>query len=136
MDAKSVLTDLTEISAQIRAAVVVDLEGRLVESALLPAAAGREAAEIAAELLRCAERAAGEGPALLQLEAVLPDASVALVRGERHAVVAVTRADPVIGLVLYDLKRCLDLLEHPSPAGPPNPTLPQPKRKAGKEGDR
>jgi hypothetical protein len=44
------------------------------------------------------------------VQAAWPDGSVFVVRDERHLVVAVTRPDPTVGLVFYDLKTCLRLV--------------------------
>jgi hypothetical protein len=44
------------------------------------------------------------------VQTATPEGSVFVVRDERHLVVAVTRPEPTVGLVFYDLKTCLRLV--------------------------
>ena len=55
MDAAQALADLTEISAQIEAAVLADHDGSVVASTLGDEAAAKSFAEAAAELLAAAD---------------------------------------------------------------------------------
>jgi predicted regulator of Ras-like GTPase activity (Roadblock/LC7/MglB family) len=104
------LADLTEISTQIRFAVLVDEGGELVGSAGIdPTAAGGVAA-LAGQLIAAAEEAMGGTDAreqLVQVQAALPDGCVFLVQDEGRLVASVTVPDPTVGLVFYDLKTCL-----------------------------
>jgi predicted regulator of Ras-like GTPase activity (Roadblock/LC7/MglB family) len=122
MDANQALVELTEISSQIEAAVVFGREGTVVASTVGDERAGAMAAAGAA-LLQAAEdvTSAAEKP-LTQLEAAGPEGSVALVREGERAVVATTRPDPTIGLVLYDLRTCLR-------ASAPEEQKPKPRRR-------
>ena len=105
MDPVQALGELTEISSQIEAACLLDSEGNLLGSTLRDEAAATRFAEAAAALLREARNAGGSDPA--QLEASTLDGSVFLVLERDRAVAAVTRPEPTVGLVLYDLKSCL-----------------------------
>jgi hypothetical protein len=84
MDAAQALADLTEISAQIEAAVL----------------AGTAAGE-----------APDGGQDLVQLQAATPRGSVFVVRDPNHVVAAITAPKPTVGLIFYDLKTCLRMLE-------------------------
>jgi outer membrane biosynthesis protein TonB len=122
MDAAQALADLSEISSQIEAAVLLDGSGAVAGSTLADEERSRRIAETAARLLEAAADAstgrAGETP--VQLEAAMPEGSVFVVREGGHTIVATTAPDPIAGLVLYDLKSCLRSLE----------TEPAPKTKA------
>jgi predicted regulator of Ras-like GTPase activity (Roadblock/LC7/MglB family) len=112
VDAASALADLTELSTDVRAAVVLDATGAVAASAGHPeperlAAAG-------AELWQSAGAVQGER-AVAQLEVALPDASVFVVRSGAHRIVATTGPKPSSALVLHDLRACLGSLDQPKP---------------------
>jgi predicted regulator of Ras-like GTPase activity (Roadblock/LC7/MglB family) len=111
MEAAQALADLTEISSQIEAAVLADADGAVVASTFTEEERATGAARAALDLLAAAEEERGSGAErLVQLQAATPEASVFVVRDDRHVVAAVTRAEPTVGLVFYDLKTCLRLL--------------------------
>jgi predicted regulator of Ras-like GTPase activity (Roadblock/LC7/MglB family) len=113
MDAAQALADLTEISAQIEAAVLAEHDGTVVASTLTDEAAAKSFAESAAELLSAAEdvRAEPGSEPLVQVEGAALDGSVFVAKDDRHLVAAVTKPRPTVGLVFYDLKTCLRMLE-------------------------
>jgi predicted regulator of Ras-like GTPase activity (Roadblock/LC7/MglB family) len=112
MEAAQALADLTEISAQIAAAVLAEPGGAVVASTFSEDDKGKAFAAAAAELVRIAGDS-GElsSKELVQVQAASPQGCVFVVRDERHLVAAVTGAQPTVGLVFYDLKSCLRLLE-------------------------
>jgi predicted regulator of Ras-like GTPase activity (Roadblock/LC7/MglB family) len=121
MDAQQALSDLTEISSQIRAAVVFDDKGEVAGSTLDDSARAEELARHAAELLAIADGVkTGDGTELTQLEAATEEGSVFLVREGSTRIAATTGVDPTVGLVFYDLKSALRNLE----------TKPEPKKRA------
>ena len=97
------LRELTEISTQIEAAVVLDREGAVVASTLDDERAGRLAGA-ALELLGAAEE---QGASLVQVDVVLRDGVVFLVADGDRVITATTGPEPTVGLVFYDLKSCL-----------------------------
>src|SRR5919199_1001808 len=104
MDAQQALADLTEISSQIRAAVVFDDKGKVAAAI---GADGETLARSAGELLAAAEEVRpGESP-LTQLEVSTGEGSVFVVRDGKTRIAATTGADPTVGLVFYDLKSAL-----------------------------
>jgi predicted regulator of Ras-like GTPase activity (Roadblock/LC7/MglB family) len=136
------LADLTEISAQIETAVVLDREGTVVAATVDDDKAGRLAAS-ALELLRTAEEhrakadeAAGE---LAQLDVALHDGSVFVVRDGDRLIAATTTPEPTVGLVFYDLKNCLRSLGEETGAQAAEEQEPKQKPKAtrarAKKGD-
>jgi predicted regulator of Ras-like GTPase activity (Roadblock/LC7/MglB family) len=124
------LKDLTEISTQIEAAVVLDREGTVVASTLDDERAGRLAGP-ALELLRAAEehKAEADGAELVQLDVALRGGSVFLVADADRVITATTRAEPTVGLVFYDLKSCLRGLGEEE-AKPKPKRKPRPRKKA------
>src|SRR5262245_8365842 len=125
MDAAQALTDLTEISSQIEAAVVLDAEGTTLASTLDDERAP-EFAQVVQELLAAVKRAAGnDGGELAQAEIATGEGSVFLVRDEQRTIAATTGPEPTVGLVFYDLKSCLRGFSEPKPK--PKPRARKPK---------
>jgi predicted regulator of Ras-like GTPase activity (Roadblock/LC7/MglB family) len=119
MEAAQALANLTEISAQIEAAVVFEHDGEVVASTLDDDDRAARVAQAARELLQAAEPVR-EGAELAQLEAAFPEGSVFVVRHDERAVAATTGPEPTVGLVFYDLKSCLR--EAAEPGEKPKPT--------------
>ena len=116
--AADALAHLTEISTQIEAAVVLDREGTVVAATVDDERAGRMAGA-ALELYRVADGQREQE--LVQLDAALDGGSVFVVRDADRLIAAITRAEPTVGLVFYDLKSALRGLAE-------EPAKPKPKR--------
>ena len=115
--AADALAHLTEISTQIRAAVVLDREGAVQASTVDDERAGRIASS-ALELFRQAD--AQREQELVQLDAALSGGSVFVVRDEERLIAATTSPGPTAGLVFYDLKSALrSFAEAPKPKRAP-----------------
>jgi len=122
MDAAAALADLTEISSQVEAAVVLDDAGAVVASTLDDAEHSARLARAALDLLGGADkRFESDGRALTQLEAALREGSVFVAREEGRSIVATTSPEPTSGLVFYDLKTCLRSLAQSESAPKPKP---------------
>ena len=107
MDAAQALSDLTEISSQIEAAVVLDSDGSALASTLDEQHAP-EFTQVVQELIAAVRRASGsDSGELAQAEIATADGSVFLVRDEQRTIAATTGPEPTVGLVFYDLKSCL-----------------------------
>jgi predicted regulator of Ras-like GTPase activity (Roadblock/LC7/MglB family) len=122
MDAAQALADLTEISAQIDGAVLAGSDGTLVASTFAQDERGKELARAAVDLLAVAGESRAEGQELVQLQAATPRGSIFVVQGGDRLVAAITGPRPTVGLVFYDLKTCLRMLERedvkaPQPTG-------------------
>ena len=107
MDPKQALADLTEISSQIRAAVLIDGDGSVLASTFSDGSRAPRMAEAARELLTAAENHGDAGKQLGQLQAATLEESVFVVRDGERVVAATTGPEPTVGLVFYDLKSCL-----------------------------
>jgi predicted regulator of Ras-like GTPase activity (Roadblock/LC7/MglB family) len=120
MDAAQALADLTEISSQVVAVVILDRDGSLLATTIPAPGVGARFVAGVGRLLEEAEREAqarGLGGALSQLEASTLEGSVFAVRSGGRLIAATTRPDPTVGLVLYDLKRCLESLDEAAAPG-------------------
>ena len=104
MNVLQALSDLTEISSQIEAALILDTDGSTM-AATLDDTRGPDLARAANELLAAARRATAKEPAQLEVSTVA--GSVFIVRDGERAIVATTGPEPTVGLVFYDLKSCL-----------------------------
>jgi predicted regulator of Ras-like GTPase activity (Roadblock/LC7/MglB family) len=122
--AEKALAELTEISAQVQAAVLFDRSGAVAASTL-PVERAELLARAAKGLLDEAELLRGEGEtAITQLEASTGEGSLFVVRQGDDLVAAVTGPQPTAGLVFYDLKSCL--------RAPEEEAKPKPRRKRAK----
>lgn len=106
MDAAQAIAELTEISTQVRAAVLFEAAGTVAAASVSDDRA-KELARAAQELLDAAGKARASKAEVNQLEAVTADGSVFVVRDGHWLVVATTGPDPTGGLVFYDLRTCL-----------------------------
>ena len=105
--AEKALAELTDISSQVRAAVLFDSGGKVLASTL-PAERAEGFAVAARLLWEQAEVVRGEDAAkLTQLEAATKNGSVFVVREAEQTLAAVTSPEPTAGLVSYDLRSAL-----------------------------
>ena len=135
MEAAQALADLTEISAQIEAAVLADHDGTVVASTLADESSAKSFAEAAAALLAAADDVRTEpgSEPLVQVEGAAYDGSVFVARDDRHLVAAVTKPRPTVGLVFYDLKTCLRMLEQEEEAKAEKATKTATRRRTAKK---
>lgn len=111
VDAAQALADLTEISSQIVHVAIVDGDGAVLASSLDDE---RRAARFVEGLSKLVEEADAAREAhgltgLVQLEAATLEGSIFVVKPAASGmlIAAVTRPEPTVGLVFYDLKHCL-----------------------------
>jgi predicted regulator of Ras-like GTPase activity (Roadblock/LC7/MglB family) len=119
VDAAQALADLTEISSQVHQVAILDSEGAiLAATARDPVRAERFVSSLAPLLDEADRVARSRGlPELAQLEVSTLEGSVFAVRQEGRLIVATTRPDPTVGLVLYDLKHCLSGIDSAAEPG-------------------
>ena len=115
MDVAQALSELTELSSQVRHAVVLDADGAVLGStgddsfatdAL--AAAARELAAAAGDL-----RGQSSNAAVRRVEVELAEGAVFVLRLGERTIAATTVPQPTAGLVAYDLRTCLDAISEP-----------------------
>ena len=116
MDAAAALSDLTEISTQIEAAVVFDPDGTVLATTVPDGSPSERLVRAAADLVEAGgQQPAANGREVTQLEVALREGSIFVVRDADRSIVATTSPDPTSGLVFYDLKAALRALAEPPP---------------------
>ena len=101
------IADLTEISSQVEAAVLVGSDGAVLASTF-PAEGADGLARAALALVDRAELVRPNGNAVVtQVRVSTAAGSVFVVREGEHLLAATTQPSPTVGLVLYDLRTCL-----------------------------
>jgi predicted regulator of Ras-like GTPase activity (Roadblock/LC7/MglB family) len=127
MDAAQALADLTEISSQIESAALFGEDGRVGASTFADEERAQAFVRTARELL---DAAAGlrSSTSPNQVEVATAEGSVFVVRDDGRLIVATTTPEPTVGLVFYDLKKCL----RDAAAGEEEPA-PEAKRRAAKK---
>ena len=133
MDAAAALRDLTEISSQIEAAVLVTAEGQTLASTLDDDGATERLSHAVRSLVEATAGPAGERT-LVQLEAATSGGSLFVVRDDERIVAAVTKPEPTAGLVFFDLKSCLRAAAAEAGDGKPRPRARRKKEPAVSEG--
>ena len=104
VDAAQAISDLTEISPQVRHVAVVEADGSVTGSNLSDATAAERLATGAKRLVKEAQTLRSD---VAQLEAATLNGSVFVVRDGERMIAATTTPEPTVGLVFYDLKSCL-----------------------------
>jgi predicted regulator of Ras-like GTPase activity (Roadblock/LC7/MglB family) len=126
MEPAQAIADLAEISSQIESVVLLGGDGALVATSVADGDRAAALAATAQAIVARAASAAGEREAS-QIELSLLEGSVFVVRAGERTILATTRPDPTVGLVLYDLRSCLR-----NAAGePPKPARRPRKKTAG-----
>jgi predicted regulator of Ras-like GTPase activity (Roadblock/LC7/MglB family) len=103
MDARQALSDLTEISSQVDAAVVFDEGGKIAGATIDDATRAAELAAAAGRLLAAADELRAGEATLTQLEVATGEGSVFVVRDGKTCIAATTGGTRTVGLVFYDL---------------------------------
>ena len=133
MDAAEALKDLTEISSQIEAAVLMTSDGQTLASTLDDVGATERLSEAVRSLVDATTGAAGERT-LVQLEAATSGGSLFVARDDERIVAAVTKPEPTAGLVFFDLKSCLRAAAAEAGDGKPRPRARRKREPAVSEG--
>jgi predicted regulator of Ras-like GTPase activity (Roadblock/LC7/MglB family) len=109
------LSELTDLSNQVREAVLLGPDGDVLASTFDgDDTRAREVGSAAKAALEAAGRVREQGPRVTALEAALPAGSLFVAAGEAHVLAATTGPEEPAGLVLYDLRACLRRLEEPA----------------------
>jgi Roadblock/LC7 domain len=113
MDAAQALTELTELSSQVERAVVLDEAGSVLGSTSDPATA-EALAGVARQLIAvAAELHAKEDVTRVEVE--LAEGAVFVLREGGRMIAATTGPSPTSGLVVYDLRTCLQGIDEAKP---------------------
>jgi len=115
VDAAQAISDLTEISPQVRHVAVVEADGSVTGSNLSDPTAAERLASGAKRLVEEAQTLRSD---VAQLEAATLNGSVFVVRDGERMIAATTTPEPTVGLVFYDLKTCLRSVDEPKKPAP------------------
>ena len=105
MDANQALTELAELSSQVERAVVLDAKGSVVAST------GGESdalARSAVDLLGAAQELHASAGDVTRAEVELAEGGLFVLREGGRTIAAATGPNPTSGLVVYDLRTCLE----------------------------
>ena len=115
MEAAQALKELMELSSQITAAIVLDVDGSVLAGAPDDPAASSALAATTLELVAAAADLGHEGRDVTRVEVELDDGALFVVRDAGRTVGAVTGPKPTSGLVVYDLRTCAQAIAAPAP---------------------
>ena len=113
MDAAQALAELMELSSQITAAVVLDGDGESLASSSEDAARTDALVAATRELVAAAADLGSGGHEVTRVEVELADGALFVLREGGHTVGATTGPDPTSGLVVYDLRTCVQAIAPP-----------------------
>ncbi len=113
MDVAQALAELTELSSQVRRAVVLDAGGTVVGSTGEDEGATETLARAARELVEAAAGLRGSGDEVTRVEVELEEGAVFVLREGERTIAATTGPQPTAGLVAYDLRTCLKGISEP-----------------------
>jgi predicted regulator of Ras-like GTPase activity (Roadblock/LC7/MglB family) len=115
MDAAQALGELTELSSQIEAAVVLGADGAVLASTYDDQARAAELAGTALDLVAAAFELSTQRQEVTRVEVELEDGAVFVLREGGRTIAATTGPDPTSGLVVYDLRTCIHGIAEPEP---------------------
>ena len=115
MDAAQALLELTELSSQVEAAVVLGADGSVLASTHEDPAKAAALASSTLELVAEAFTLYTQPLEVTRVEVELEDGAVFVLRDGGRTIAATTGPDPTSGLVVYDLRTCLRELDEPEP---------------------
>jgi predicted regulator of Ras-like GTPase activity (Roadblock/LC7/MglB family) len=115
MDAAQALRELAELSSQIEAAVVLAADGSVLASTHDDPARGAALAGSALELVGAAFELSGQSQEVTRVEVELEEGAFFVLRDGGRLIAATTGSDPTSGLVVYDLRTCLEGISEPEP---------------------
>lgn len=113
MDAAQALKELTELSSQIESAVVLGADGSVLASTHEDGARATALAGSSLELVGAAFGLSSQPQEVTRVEVELEDGAVFVLREGGRTVAATTGPDPTAGLVVYDLRTCLQSIPEP-----------------------
>jgi predicted regulator of Ras-like GTPase activity (Roadblock/LC7/MglB family) len=113
MEAAQALAELAELSSQIRRAVVVRADGSLLASTPDGPEAAAPLVTAANELLAAASDFRSAPHEVTRVEVELEEGAVFVLQEGGRTIAATTGPQPTSGLVVYDLRTCLERITEP-----------------------
>ncbi len=112
MDANQALAELTQLSSQVERAVVLDASGALLAST---DEAGEALTRAALDVLSSAGELHASADEVTRVEVELGEGGLFVLREAGRTIAATTGPNPTSGLVVYDLRTCLQGIDEEKP---------------------
>ena len=116
MDAANALRELMELSTQIESAVVLRADGEVLASTLEDPASESALARSTLELMAAAFGLNEQPREVTRVEVELESGAFIALRDGGRTIAATTGPQPTSGLVVYDLRTCLEGITEPEQA--------------------
>jgi predicted regulator of Ras-like GTPase activity (Roadblock/LC7/MglB family) len=113
MDAAQALAELRELSSQIERAVVLRADGSVLGSIPDGPDAGASLAAAALALLAAAFELRSSPQEVTRVEVELAEGALFVLHENGRTIAAATGPQPTAGLVVYDLRTCLQRISEP-----------------------
>ena len=113
MDAAQALAELTELSSQVVRAVVLRADGSVLAATPDDAAASAPLAAAALAVIATAFELRSTPQEVTRVEVELEEGALFVLREGGRTIAAVTGPQPTAGLVVYDLRTCLERITEP-----------------------
>jgi predicted regulator of Ras-like GTPase activity (Roadblock/LC7/MglB family) len=113
MDATQALRELSELSSQIESAIVLGADGSVLASTYEDPARAAALASSTLGLVAAAFELNAQPQEVTRVEVELEDGAVFVLRDGGRTIAATTGPDPTSGLVVYDLRTCLQGVAEP-----------------------
>ena len=113
MDAAQALRELTELSTQIESAVVLRADGAVLASTFEDATEAAALASSTLELMAAAFELSAQPREVTRVEVELESGAFFALRDGGRTIAATTGPQPTAGLVVYDLRTCLQGIAEP-----------------------
>jgi hypothetical protein len=113
MDAAQALRELTELSTQIESAVILRADGAVLASTLEDPASEAALASSTLELFAAAFGLNPQPREVTRVEVELESGAFIALRDRGRTIAATTGPQPTSGLVVYDLRTCLEGITEP-----------------------
>ncbi len=130
MDAAQALAELTELSSQIESAVVLGADGSVLASTYDDPARSAALASSTLELIGAAFELNAQPQEVTRVEVELEEGALFVLREGGRTIVATTGPQPTSGLVVYDLRTCLQGIHEPGSPKKKRRTVRKPKEEA------
>lgn len=111
MDAAQALAELRELSSQVERAVLIGTDGTLLGSTDPDEQATSRLVRAATDLVAAAGELGASSKDVLRVDVELAEGSLFVVAEGGRTIAATTAPHPTTGLVVYDLRTCLQRVE-------------------------
>jgi predicted regulator of Ras-like GTPase activity (Roadblock/LC7/MglB family) len=111
VDAEQALAELLELSSQVDRAVMLRADGSVLASSTTDSTAADALAKSALDLVAAAFELRSTPEEVTRVEVELAEGGVFVLRDGGRTIAAATRPDATPGLVVYDLRTCLQAID-------------------------